>query len=503
MVGEKVFVPNILLCGDEVEFTSLIDNRPYKIVGHAQFYGEANGQKFNFAQDGNFLMNDKFCTGEELTNLISSGSIDFIVFNSCGELAGFDRLLKRFGCLRGYGISAIEFKYLPTDNLHYLHADMDLMSLLEKLSIKTLLDVDGYLANSLMLTKSPNETTLIDCIYDSDFCPMKNDFFRHVYKNFSECTLRHYEAALISEDTPGDFDKAFNFLKNTTDLVITFARNNSELAKHVQDNKDNFKKVDVYPCFPTGQWIFCYRHTAPQDFAMYVVTHKVLPPEHIKTFPDKYIVINAGAAMRDDLGYLRDDTGENISKLNPYINELTAVYWVWKNTSHTAVGFCHYRRFFQLEKNGTFLTEAQALKFLEDYDVLTRTISLNRGTFLEIRKIAARDKVFIEFVRSVIRKNLLRIHPDYIEIFDNKMYTSSVYFNNSFVMHKNVFDAYCEWLFSFLIDSFEEISAKQPLVNRKTRTVGFFGEQLFTVWLMKNHLRVKELRYVEKDPFTV
>lgn len=97
--------------------------------------------------------------------------------------------------------------------------------------------------------------TEIDCIYDGDFSSMKENIFRRVYKNFSRCHPRHYDAVLLSEKSPADFDAAFYLLKDIADSVITFARNGSELAKHIQGNKDKFKKVDVRPSF-SGQWFF-------------------------------------------------------------------------------------------------------------------------------------------------------------------------------------------------------------------------------------------------------
>ena len=418
---------------------------------------------------------------------------DFLVFNSGAEVFALDKPLRAVGCLRGHGISTTEFKNLPTDNPHYLQADVQLMNLLQTLSIKKLLDADAYFANSLLPTKCSNDLTEIDCICEEELLPLKAEIFHHIYKNFSECSLRHYDAVLISENVPADFDNAFRLLKDTADLVITFAQSGSELAKHIQDTKDNFKKVDVYPCLPAGQWIFCYRKTPPKDFAMYVVTHKALPAEHIKLFPDKYKIIHAGAALRKDLGYLRDDTGENISDLNLYINEVTAFYWVWKNASHDVVGFCHYRRFFRLNKDGNFLTEAEALQLLKDYDVLIRPVNLNRGNFF--RKTALK-----ELVKNVLRKNLMKAQPDYVDIFDYKMNSAVTYFNNSFVMRKNVFDAYCEWLFSFIPNSVREILNELSDVKLLGRTVGYFCEAMVIAWLMKNRLRIKEIRYVSKQP---
>jgi len=50
-----------------------------------------------------------------------------------------------------------------------------------------------------------------------------------------------------------------------------------------------------------------------------------------------------------------DNTGDNISYLNRYLNELTGHYWVWKNfdlASVEFVGFCHYRRYFLFDQSG-------------------------------------------------------------------------------------------------------------------------------------------------------
>lgn len=83
---------------------------------------------------------------------------------------------------------------------------------------------------------------------------------------------------------------------------------------------------------------------------------KILVAAH-KNFPmpkDKelYLPILVGATKnyKNGMNFQRDDQGKNISLKNPKYNELTAVYWAWKNIDAEAVGLVHYRRYFSLHK---------------------------------------------------------------------------------------------------------------------------------------------------------
>src|SRR5699024_7023881 len=59
-----------------------------------------------------------------------------------------------------------------------------------------------------------------------------------------------------------------------------------------------------------------------------------------------YLPVQVGSKGKESLGYQRDDEGENISELNPYFSELTALYWAWKNLDIDYLGLVHYRRYF-------------------------------------------------------------------------------------------------------------------------------------------------------------
>ena len=56
------------------------------------------------------------------------------------------------------------------------------------------------------------------------------------------------------------------------------------------------------------------------------MTHK----KFNKPSGDMYVPLHVGSAISKDLGYLRDDSLDNISDLNPYFGELTGYYWLWK-----------------------------------------------------------------------------------------------------------------------------------------------------------------------------
>ena len=54
---------------------------------------------------------------------------------------------------------------------------------------------------------------------------------------------------------------------------------------------------------------------------------------------------------------------------------------------------------------------------------------------------------------------------------------------------RDIFNDYCNWLFSFLIDAANSYTRESDIF-REQRAVGFVGEAMLSVWLYKNKIDV-------------
>ena len=79
-----------------------------------------------------------------------------------------------------------------------------------------------------------------------------------------------------------------------------------------------------------------------------VATHK----EKALLNNEMFSPIQVNAKVSDytiDSTYLSDNTLDNISEKNYTFNELTALYWAWKNLKKPAIfGLMHYRRYLDI-----------------------------------------------------------------------------------------------------------------------------------------------------------
>ncbi len=201
-----------------------------------------------------------------------------------------------------------------------------------------------------------------------------------------------------------------------------------------------------------------------------------------------YMPLQVGRACSEDLGYPGDNTGDNISAKNCYYGELTGVYWVWKNFSTSDyVGICHYRRYFCTEE-GRIFNEKDYTYILNEYDIITsKKLKLNFSYFDGYEG----DYNIFDLITTgeVIRQKF----PEYYDTFERLVHGNGTYFANMMVAKKEIYDEYCEWLFSI----FEEVEKRidpSGYDDYHKRVFGFISEFLLLVWVNVKGLKVYECK---------
>lgn len=210
-----------------------------------------------------------------------------------------------------------------------------------------------------------------------------------------------------------------------------------------------------------------------------------------KQFPmpkkDGYMPVLVGAVRnyRPEINYQRDDDGENISVKNPNYNELTAVYWAWKNLKDVdAVGLVHYRRFFFDSKPYSLenvISIKKVNQLLQKYDVI---LPKKRNYYIETNYshyIHAHHKEPLDRTREVIAKE----YPNYLPAFDKVMGKRGAHMFNMFIMKRDVFESYCNFMFNVLGKLEKHIDISKYSVQ-EARVYGYISELLMDVWLYTN-----------------
>lgn len=215
---------------------------------------------------------------------------------------------------------------------------------------------------------------------------------------------------------------------------------------------------------------------------IFVVSHS--PEEIVKIQSDEvYTPLFVGRNGRENLGFLSDDEGDEISAKNPHYCELTGLYWMWKNTSAEVIGLCHYRRHFK-GKNSEKISEDEIIKYLNDYDViLPKMNTLVKGTYWETYK-----NHYFGDALNITREVINDLFPDYLKTFDDVLSQGSFHNYNMFICDKKLADEYCRWVFSILREVENRIN-----LDDYPRVLGLISEAILNVWVKHNDLKVKEV----------
>lgn len=247
-----------------------------------------------------------------------------------------------------------------------------------------------------------------------------------------------------------------------------------------------------------------------KDFKIYISCHK----ESYVPKKDFLYPIQVGAKnakVRFD-HMLHDDQGDNISEKNPMYCELTAQYYAWKNEKADYYGFFHYRRYlsFSKERFGVdnfeniienYVDDSSLDKFciqrdvieeyLDRYDIITtEKVNLKKlnpilkSNYHQYEITTYQHKEDLDILLDIIRER----YPEYFE--EAKAYFNSKegYFCNMYIMRKDIFEEYSQWLFDILAEH-EKRRDYRNYTKEAYRVSGYLGERLFGIYYnyLKKH----------------
>lgn len=274
------------------------------------------------------------------------------------------------------------------------------------------------------------------------------------------------------------------------------------------------------PQEPTARILICYHKPWP------VVENEVVTPIHLGRALYRPGQTGTDPELeRELLAMPGDDSGDNISELNPRFSELTAMYWAWKNYAALGnpdyFGIMHYRRFLD------FINSPKELDYhLADMDLLDRGLFSARV----VRAAAADYDLCVRAPIAIYRKQgdafeavtvqdnyaavhylkdlelayalLLEKYPEYSAEVKEYAASRKHYLCNLFLMRKDLFFYYAKWLFSILFEVDRRIDYS-GYSDYQRRGVAFLSERLSGVFYLKMkkraQVRMKELAFVNVD----
>jgi len=218
---------------------------------------------------------------------------------------------------------------------------------------------------------------------------------------------------------------------------------------------------------------------------------------------DVYMPLHVGKEGKADIGYIGDNTGDHISHKNANYCELTGLYWAWKNLEADYIGLVHYRRYFTKKEVRNIEAKKEQILLRSDWEQILANypvvVADKRKYYIESNRSHynhAHHSDGLDLAEQIIQER----YPEYSAAFDLVCKRTWAHMFNMFVMRRDMYDAYCEWLFDIL----GEIENRVDISNYDTyeaRIFGFVSEILLDVWLEKNKVLYKEqnVSFMEKQ----
>ena len=359
--------------------------------------------------------------------------------------------------------------------------------------VKLILDADNFFAradvfdypNYLSENPTPRQFS-IDTVAEN-FDSMFENIYSEWFSSLDEIKLRHYDLTIFTaERTIDEWLGILNWAVDFSQNILIYIQHKSLAYQDLKSLSIEHAKIDHYPAI-RGEWLEI-KLDQPSTFQNFVITHKKY---FMPDLPKNYTKIHAGRKLSSiDLGILGDDSGDNISELNPFLNEMTAIYWVWKNYRADYIGFSHYHRFFLIDHH--ILTATEAIDLLKDCDIITGNAVISYGSWVSGFDEFDSDHG-IDEAHRIFLKHLRQISPEYVRIYERFESGIGLYANQMFITRWQVFDSYCDWIFKIILPAMKDFPAEKYKTSLERRQIAYIAERLLNVFIFNNHLRIKNI----------
>lgn len=331
------------------------------------------------------------------------------------------------------------------------------------------ISVEAYLVN--------NEEKNVECITDIPVIHFERGSVLNREYPVYIGTRSVYHKKLVTELRQYGFKRIYPV---TVELDLQLR--NAYLEKYFASVGRGFTKIDQLEgqdCVRgslSGQRIYVVRNIGDK---------RIQHPWKLKEYEKE---IQAGAALTDQRlseGILTDHIGENISDRNRQFCELTALYWIWKNSCEDVVGLVHYRRHFILPDDW--------LKRMKDYNIdVVLPVPLYVVPSLGENYKLRHDPSDWEYLMDYLKMQDEETYRKAKSFFEGNLYSPC----NMFIMKKPVLNDLCEWLFPIL----EAVAAhggekKDGYLNRYP---GFISERLISYFFERYRDKYR-LVYADKN----
>lgn len=161
-----------------------------------------------------------------------------------------------------------------------------------------------------------------------------------------------------------------------------------------------------------------------------------------------------------------DDFEGNISQVNRSVGFLTGTYWAWKNYGKLGnpeyFGSFGYRRLFI----------PNFLKKLQNYDMILPKKDIQNPNLQEFFINSHGQKAY-----RAMKNSVSKLYPNMLADFDNYMSANTGYMFEIYILKKDLFFNFCQWIFPLLFDILKtDISFLMPQGAEKDKIICFFAD---------------------------